>query len=110
MYPRRCPPGGDGGQVDADKQGDPAHSLEVIPFSDKLPPQAADKPAFSGAVTKNPQVGITKGQTATVEFTASAPGKYLLICGFPGHALLEMYGILEISPSATTKPRLVVKK
>jgi plastocyanin len=86
------------------------HSLEVIPYTDKLPATAIPTPAFPGAQSKNPQVGINKGQTETVKFTANKPGKYLLICGFPGHALLGMYGVFEVSPSASTKPSMAVKK
>ncbi len=86
------------------------HSMEVISYTTTLPAAATSTPAFPGALMKNAQVGITKGQTATVQFTASKAGKYLLICGFPGHALLGMYGNFEVSPSATTKPTMVVKK
>ena len=76
----------------------------------RLPAMALANPAFPGAVSKDPQVGINKGQTAVVKFTAAKPGKYLLICGFPGHALLGMYGLFEVSPSAATKPSLVIKR
>ncbi len=86
------------------------HSLEIIPYSDRLPATAVATPAFPGAVTKNPETGITKGQTAKAQFTAAKAGKYLLICGFPGHALLGMYGILEVASSAAQKPTLVIKK
>lgn len=89
-------------------KGSLPHSMEVIPYSTKLPPQALPTPAFPGAVTKNPQVGIVKGQTAKIQFTAAKSGKYLLICGFPGHALLGMYGVFEVSPSA--KPLLQINK
>ena len=91
-------------------KGSLPHSLEVIPYTDRLPPMALANPAFPGAVSKDPQVGINKGQTAVVKFTAAKPGKYLLICGFPGHALLGMYGLFEVSPSAATKPSLVIKR
>jgi sulfocyanin len=86
------------------------HSMEVIPFTTTLPATATSTPAFPGALMKNAQAGITKGQTATIQFTAAKAGKYLLICGFPGHALLGMYADFEVSPSATTKPTMVVKK
>ncbi len=97
-------------QLTLSNNGSLPHSMEVIPYTTTLPAVATLTPAFPGAVTKNPQAGITKGQTATVQFTASKAGKYLLICGFPGHALLGMYGIFEVSPSAATKPTMVVKK
>ncbi|HLW59327.1 MAG TPA: sulfocyanin-like copper-binding protein [bacterium] len=91
-------------------KGSLPHSLEVIRYSDTLPAQALPTPEFPGAVTSNPQVGITKGQTATLQFTASKAGKYQFICGFPGHALLGMWGIFQVSPSATAKPSMTVNK
>lgn len=97
-------------QMTLTNNGTLPHSLEVIPFTNQPPAQAVDTPAFPGAATKNPTVGITKGQTAVLKFTAGKPGKYLLICGFPGHALLGMYGTFVVSPSASTQPSLVVKK
>ena len=97
-------------QLTLTNKGTLPHSLQIIPFTDRLPAAAVPTPAFPGAQTKDPQAGITKGQTAVVQFTASKAGRYLMICGFPGHALLGMYGIFEVSPSADTKPTLVIKK
>lgn len=91
-------------------KGSLPHSLQVIPYTTTLPATALPTPAFPGAQTKNPQVGINKGQTDTIKFTASKPGKYLFICGFPGHALLGMYGTFVVSPSASIKPTMVVTK
>jgi sulfocyanin len=91
-------------------KGDLPHSLQIIPFTTTPPATALKQPVFPGAQTPNPEVGITKGQTAIAQFTASKPGKYLLICGFPGHALLGMYGVFEVSPQASTTPSLVIKK
>ncbi len=90
-------------------KGDLPHSLQIIPYTDKLPAQAQPRAAFPGAETPDPQQGILKGKTALAKFTASKPGKYLLICGFPGHALLGMYGLFEVSASADTPPTLVAK-
>lgn len=38
-----------------------------------------------------------KGQTATIEFVAPAPGDYPYICSFPGHAQ-SMWGVLHVTP------------
>jgi len=103
-------PAGADVQLTLTNNGTLPHSLEVIPFTNQPPAQAVDSPAFAGAVTKNPLVGINKGQTAVMKFNAAKPGKYLLICGFPGHALLGMYGTFVVSPSASTAPSLVIKK
>jgi sulfocyanin len=103
-------PAGSPVQLTLSNKGSLPHSLEVIPYTSQLPAQATASPAFPGAETKNPTVGITKGQTAVAQFTAAKPGKYLLICGFPGHALLGMYGIFEVSPAPSAKPTLVINK
>ena len=91
-------------------KGDLPHSLQIIPFTTALPAIAVKQPVFPGAETPHPDVGITKGQTAVVEFTAAKPGKYLFICGFPGHALLGMYGTFVVSSQASTTPSLVIAK
>ena len=90
-------------------QGDLPHSLEVIPATSQLPSQAVTPPAFPGAETSHPLVGITKGQTAAVQFTAAKPGEYLMICGFPGHALLGMYATFVVSASASARPSMTIK-
>ena len=96
-------------QLTLSNNGTLPHSMEVIPYTTALPATATSTPAFPGALMKNAQAGITKGQTATIQFTAAKAGKYLLICGFPGHALLGKYADFEVSPSATTKPSMVKK-
>jgi sulfocyanin len=97
-------------QLTLSNKGSLPHSLQIIAYTDHPPAQAAPGPIFAGAETKNPMVGIVKGQTAVAQFTASKPGKYLLICGFPGHALLGMYGVFNVSPSASAQPSLVINK
>lgn len=89
-------------------KGDLPHSLQIIPFTIQLPATALPHPVFPGAETPKPQEGVMKGKTAVATFVASKPGKYLFICGFPGHALLGMYGIFEVA-AAGTKPSMVTK-
>jgi sulfocyanin len=91
-------------------KGDLPHSLQVIPYTTAMPAAALPHPAFPGAETPNPQAGVAKGKSAVAKFVASKPGKYLFICGFPGHALLGMYGIINVSPSASARPSLVTTK
>lgn len=91
-------------------KGSVPHSLQIIPYTDKLPATALARPVFPGAETPNPQAGVPGGRSVVVHFTASKPGKYLMICGFPGHALLGMYGIFQVSPSAAARPSLVITK
>lgn len=89
-------------------QGDLPHSLEIIPATSQLPSQAVNPPAFPGAETPNPMAGISKGKTAIAQFTVAKPGKYLMICGFPGHAILGMYATFVVSPSASARPSMTV--
>jgi sulfocyanin len=88
------------------------HSFQVIPLkgtakSPVLPAQAEAQPAFGGAETPAPSAGTLAGKSADVRFTASNAGHYLFICGFPGHALLGMYGTFDVTPGA--KPAMAVK-
>ena len=90
------------------------HSLQVIALKGTakapvLPALAAPQPAFKGAETPNAGTqGTPPGKTVEVRFTASAAGHYLFICGYPGHALLGMYGTFDVVPGA--KPALTVAK
>jgi plastocyanin len=89
------------------------HSLQVVPLkgpaaAPALPAQAESQPAFAGAETPNPGIpGTPPGKTVDVRFTASKAGQYLFICGYPGHALIGMYGIFDVTPGA--KPSMIVK-
>lgn len=89
------------------------HSFQVIPLKGTpqapvLPAQAEAQPAFPGAATPNAGIpGTQPGQSADVRFTATKAGQYLFICGYPGHALLGMYGTFDVTPGA--KPDMVVK-
>ena len=96
-----------------DKKSALPHSVQVIPLKGTakapvLPAQADPKPAFPGAETPNAGVpGTPPGKTVDVRFTASKAGHYLFICGYPGHALLGMYGTFDVTPGA--KPAMAVK-
>jgi len=89
------------------------HSFQVIPLKGTpqapvLPAQAEAQPAFPGAETPSPGIpGTQPGQSADVRFAATKAGQYLFICGYPGHALLGMYGTFDVAPGA--KPAMVVK-
>lgn len=66
-------------------------------------------PAFPGAMTENPEVGITTG-TQSFSFTAGKTGRYALLCAVPGHAVSGMWDTLEIvaadeAPSITLGDR-----
>ena len=97
-------------QITFKNQGSLPHSLQIIPPVNPLPATALSAPAFPGAQIPNPQAGITKGQSVNVKFTAAKAGKYLMICGFPGHALLGMYANFVVAPSPATAPSMTVTK
>lgn len=95
-----------------DRKAMAPHSFQVVPLkgtatSPALPAQAEPQPVFEGAETPKPGTGTAAGKTADVRFTASKAGRYLFICGFPGHALLGMYGTFDVTPGA--KPSMTVK-
>ncbi len=97
-------------QIAFKNQGALPHSLQIIPPTNPLPATALSAPAFPGAQVPNPQAGITKGQSVNVQFTATKAGQYLMICGFPGHAILGMYATFVVAPSPATKPTMTVTK
>jgi sulfocyanin len=97
-------------QITFKNQGALPHSLQVIAPVTPLPATALSAPVFPGAQVPNPQVGMIKGQTVKVQFTAAKAGKYLMICGFPGHALLGMYATFVVAPSPTAAPSMTVAK
>jgi hypothetical protein len=55
-------------------------------------------PAFPGAMTENPEQGITSG-TQFFSFVANRTGRYALLCAVPGHAVAGMWDTLEIVPA-----------
>jgi hypothetical protein len=63
---------------------------------------------FPRAETPDPEMGILHGETAVATFTASTPGRYPLIFGFPRHALLGMYALFTVSASSSTAPSMTI--
>lgn len=84
------------------------HSFQVITTRPAMPATAEKAPVFPGAESPNPTGGTPAGGKATIRFVAAKSGKYLIICGFPGHALLGMHGVLNVTPGA--KPGLAITK
>jgi FtsP/CotA-like multicopper oxidase with cupredoxin domain len=66
-------------------------------------------PAFPGAATPNPTVGLQKGQSATFSFTPDQPGTFRIACLVPGHMDAGMWDTLTVAaaggqPSISTGP------
>lgn len=66
------------------------HSCAVVANS------LATKPAFPGAATPQPQIGLLPGKTATFTFRASKVGSYRFVCLVPGHEAARMWDVLKI--------------
>ena len=66
------------------------HSAILLP--DKLPlPMQPQDPALPRAYTIDVTAGLPTGGTDEINFKASQPGKYLIVCGVPGHGPSGMY-------------------
>lgn len=64
-------------------------------------------PAFKGATTPAPTVGLRSGKTATFAFRASHAGTYRIACLVPGHEEARMWDVLVVGhasrPSISTR-------
>jgi len=65
-------------------------------------------PAFAGATTPDPVLGLKHGQTARFTFTASRAGTYRIACLVPGHEEARMWDVLVVGgvkrPTIQTRP------
>ena len=75
------------------------HSMIIIANQQPLPaiPQTA---AFGAAYTRDLTAGLFTAQGDDVNFTATAAGKYLMVCGVPGHAPSGMWIWFVVSADA----------
>ena len=62
-------------------------------------------PAFRGAATPQPLVGLEEGHTARFSFRASTTGVYRFACLVPGHEDARMWDVLKITRAG--KPKVV---
>lgn len=58
------------------------------------------RPAFPGAATADPLLGLPAGADQTIAFTASRAGKYYIACAVPGHAPEGMWIRFIVSSGA----------
>jgi hypothetical protein len=66
------------------------HSCAVVRGS------SSTQPAFRGASTSQPQIGLEAGHTESFTFRASRTGVYRFACLVPGHELARMWDVLQI--------------
>ena len=66
------------------------------------------RPAFPGAYTLHPQLGLAPGKSASFSFRATRTGAYRLVCLVPGHEEARMWDLLKIvrgsRPSISARP------
>lgn len=77
------------------------HSAQVITARQPVP-MGPVEPAFPGATSTDPEVGITADhQMEPVRFVARSAGEYIVFCAVPGHGMAGMWVKLAISDGAT---------
>jgi hypothetical protein len=55
-------------------------------------------PAFPGAATPLPTLGVPPGQTARFTFIATRVGTFRIACLVPGHEEARMWAVLDVVP------------
>ncbi len=65
------------------------------------------RPAFPGAASPNPRVGLAVGKTATFSFTARASGAYRLACLVPQHERAGEWDVLAVTGARLPSVRLL---
>jgi sulfocyanin SoxE-like protein len=80
-------------------RGSRRHSCAVVRGADST------RPAFRGAATPKPRIGLETGQTARFTFRASRKGVYRFACLVPGHEAARMWDVLKITRGG--KPSVV---
>ena len=53
-------------------------------------------PAFRGAATRVPTLGLDSGEVARFRFTASRAGTYRIACLVPGHEQARMWDVFDV--------------
>ena len=86
-------------RVVCENRGPLRHSCAVVQGPDST------KPAFRGASTPQPRLGLEAGHTARFTFRASKAGVYRFACLVQGHEAARMYDVLKITRGG--KPRVV---
>jgi sulfocyanin len=81
------------------RDADLAHSVVVIPDIDPVPDDIPEA-AFPGAATSQAREGLAQNNSDEMTFTASRAGRYLVVCGVPGHAQGGQWLSLIVSPTA----------
>jgi hypothetical protein len=78
-------------RVVCENRGPLRHSCAVVRNA------GSTKPAFRGATTPQPFLGLEAGHTARFTFRAGAPGTYRFACLVRGHEEARMWDVLKIT-------------
>jgi hypothetical protein len=88
--------------VDCENRGGMRHSCAIVKGS------LAFTPAFRGASSKQPVLGLFPGAKATFSFIAGRAGSYRIACLVPGHEQARMWDVLVVArggrPSISVRP------
>jgi len=75
------------------------HSAIILVDSFPLP-MAPENPAIARAYTNDLTAGLPTGGTDSMDFKTTKAGKYLIVCGVPGHGPSGMYIKFDVSGEA----------
>jgi uncharacterized cupredoxin-like copper-binding protein len=78
-------------RVVCENRGPLRHSCAVVKSA------GATRPAFPGAATPQPLVGLEAGKTARFTFRAGRTGVYRVACLVPGHEDARMWDVLKVT-------------
>jgi Sulfocyanin (SoxE) domain len=88
--------------VDCENHGGARHSCAVVRGSLSI------LPAFPGAASPAPIIGLPPGSKATFSFRATRTGSFRIACLVPGHAQARQWDVLDIvrggRPSISARP------
>jgi hypothetical protein len=88
--------------VDCENRGSMRHSCAVVHGA------LASRPAFPGATSPRPLIGLSPGGRATFSFTAGHAGTFRIACLVPGHEQARMWDVLDVThggrPSISARP------
>jgi Sulfocyanin (SoxE) domain len=88
--------------VDCENRGHVRHSCAVVKGS------LSTRPAFPGAATRTPIVGLPPGSKATFSFRATHTGSFRIACLVPGHEQARHWDVLDVvrggRPSISARP------
>jgi len=78
-------------RVVCENRGPLRHSCAVVRNA------GSTTPAFRGATTPQPRIGLEAGHTARFTFRASRTGVYRVACLVPGHESARMWDVLKVT-------------